>query len=43
MKCMTLLQAPTLSLEGRFNPLAEWMDGLPSDLIEQDAGFYSGK
>jgi ATP/maltotriose-dependent transcriptional regulator MalT len=30
-------QAPTLLLQEELNLLAEWMEGLPSDLIEQDA------
>ncbi len=37
MKRIILQQASTLSLQGRLNLLAEWLDGLPSDLIEQDA------
>jgi ATP/maltotriose-dependent transcriptional regulator MalT/DNA-binding SARP family transcriptional activator len=37
MKRIILQQAPTLQSQGRLNLLAEWLDGLPSDLIEQDA------
>ena len=37
MKRIILQQAPTLQGQGRLNLLAEWLEGLPSDLIEQDA------
>ena len=37
MKRIILQQAPTLQSQGRLNLLAEWLEGLPSDLIEQDA------
>jgi ATP/maltotriose-dependent transcriptional regulator MalT/DNA-binding SARP family transcriptional activator len=36
MKRIILQQAPTLQNQGRLNLLAEWLDRLPSDLIEQD-------
>ena len=37
MKRIILQQAPTLQGQGRLDLLAEWLGGLPSDLIEQDA------
>ncbi|RPH84835.1 MAG: hypothetical protein EHM75_10415, partial [Desulfobacteraceae bacterium] len=37
MKRIILQQAPTLQGQGRLDLLAEWLEGLPSDLIEQDA------
>ncbi len=37
MKRIILQQAPTLLWQGRYLLLAEWLDGLPGDQIEQDA------
>ena len=37
MKRIILQQAPTLTGQGRILLLAEWLEGLPDDLIEQDA------
>ena len=37
MKRIILQQAPTLQGQGRLNLLAEWLEVLPDDLIEQDA------